>query len=138
MGKERKQGAWLVFLRGGVTALSLYLAGHLILAFVMVKGFLPEQAGFAVLTGLGFTAAAVGGVVAVRQSSWATLPTALLNAVVIILILILVGVLIWPETFWNDRSIVSALSVLAGGFIAGIWGARKRKGRKRPSCATFR
>lgn len=138
MGKERKQGAWLVFLRGGATALSLYLAGNLILAFVMVKGLLPEQAGFSVLTGLGFAAAAVGGVVAVRQSSWATLPTAMLNAVVIILILILIGVLIWPETFWNDRSIVSALSILVGGLIAGIWGARKRKGKRRPSRTTFK
>ena len=138
MGKERKQRAWLVFLRSGATALSLYLAGILILAFLMVKGFLPEQAGCAVLTGLGFTAAAVGGVVAVRRSSWATLPTAMLNAVVIILILILVGVLVWPETFWNDRSIVSALSILVGGLIAGIWGARKRKGRRSPSRTTFK
>lgn len=138
MVKEKKRGDWLAFLRGGVTALSLYLVGNLILALVMVEGHLPEQVGFTSLSGLGFVSAAVGGVVAARRSLWATLPSALLTAVMVVLVLVIAGALIWPETFWKGRSIIRVLSILAGGLIAGIWSARKRKGKSGRSRTAFR
>ena len=138
MGKEKKQGTWLVFLRSGAVALCLYLIGILILAFVMIQGFLPEGASFAALACAGFVSALAGGMAAVRQSPWATLPTAMLNAAMMVLFVLAIGSSAWPETFWNEQSIMLVLSILAGGFASGVLGARKRTGKRRRSRAGAR
>lgn len=131
MGKDKKRGEWMVFLWGVGVALGVYLAGILVLAFLLVRGVLPERMGFLSLVCFGGIASAVGGRTAVRSLPWGTMLSAMLNAVMFVLVLILIGVSVWPESFWCDRSMICAGAVLLGGFAAGMFGAKRKRLRKR-------
>ena len=71
MAKGRKQTALRqAFLQGGLTALSLYLLGHLLLALLLVKGVLPETAAFHALAVLCAVSALAGGWISILRSAW--------------------------------------------------------------------
>lgn len=131
MGKEKRRGAWRSFLAGGITALGLYLAGVFVLAFFLARGLLPESSDFLILSGFGFTAALAGGVTAAKRSLWATMPSAILNTGIFLMILVLIGFTVWPETFWSGQSMICVAAILVGGLLGGVLGAGRKKRKKR-------
>ena len=130
MGKDKVRREWTAFLWGGMAAMWLYLAGILLLALLVVKGYMPERIGLVVLDGLGFAAAAVGGGVAAGRSELAVFPATMLSTTVFLVSVVLVGAVVWPETFWSERCVIPVCAVLAGGIFAGMWCARRGKRRK--------
>lgn len=131
MGKEKKHSVWSALLRGGSVSLLLYLLGVFLLALLMIKGFLPEDADVAMIAGLGLCSAVIGGKLAVGWSSMASVPTAVLNAMFFLLLLILVGGIGWSEALRSGESVICGSSVLAGGLLAGVMGTRGGQRRKR-------
>ncbi len=134
MSKGRKQQAaapWMGFLQGGLLALGVYLLGLLLLAFLMVKGTLPERSAFPVVAVLCVLAVFCGGMVAARRSPWGTLPAGLLCAVLFAVVLAAVGTAFWQGITWTGHGGILLLCALGGGGLAGLLGGRKRRKRKR-------
>ena len=65
MAKGGKAAPWKGVARGVLAALALYLCGTALLALLMVKGAVPERAGFPVLMVLCVASALCGGLLAV-------------------------------------------------------------------------
>ena len=65
MAKGGKATPWKGVARGVLAALALYLCGTALLALLMVKGAVPERAGFPVLMVLCVASALCGGLLAV-------------------------------------------------------------------------
>ena len=61
MAKGGKAAPWKGVARGVLAALALYLCGTALLALLMVKGAVPERAGFPVLMVLCVASALCGG-----------------------------------------------------------------------------
>lgn len=130
MGKERKKTAlWIVFLRGSIVALSIYLLGVLLLALLVVRGMLPESGTFPILAVLCVIAVLCGSLITVRKSPWGKLPTALLTSVIFGTTLTVVGVSFWREI--TGEGGILLLCALSGGVLAALLGSRKRKAGKR-------
>ena len=129
--KDKTRRGWTVLLWGGMAAMWLYLAGILLLALLLVKGYVPEWVERVVLYGLGFAAAAVGGGVVSKRSELAAFPATMLSTVVFLASVVLVGAVMWPETFWSGECVIPVCAILAGGVFAGIWCAGRGKRRKR-------
>ena len=64
MAKGGKAAPWKGVARGVLAALALYLCGTALLALLMVKGAVPERAGFPVLMVLCVASALCGGLLA--------------------------------------------------------------------------
>ena len=128
--KDKTRQGWTVLLWGGMAAMWLYLAGILLLALLLVKGYVPEWVERVVLYGLGFAAAAVGGGVMSGRSELAAFPATMLSTAVFLVSVVLVGAVMWPETFWSERCVIPVCAVLAGGIFSGMWCARRGKRRK--------
>jgi len=131
MSKEKKRGTGKAFLQGGMVALGLYLTGIFVLSFFLVRGLLPESADCLILSGFCFAAALTGSMTAAKRSLWGTMPAAMLNTGIFLMILLLGGITVWPETFWSDRSGIFVTSVLAGGVTGGVLAAGRKKRKKR-------
>lgn len=133
MGKGRKQqtAVWMVFLRGLLAALGIYLAGQLLLALLLVKGTLPEGSAFPVVAALCVAAVTCGGLLTVRRSPWGTLPAGLLTAGLFVMALLLVGLSCWESVTWMGHGGILLLCALAGGLLAGLLGGRRKRGGKR-------
>lgn len=130
MGKERKKTAlWIVFLRGSIVALGIYLLGVLLLALLVVRGTLPESGTFPILAVLCVIAVLCGSLITVRKSPWGKLPTALLTSVIFGTTLTVVGVSFWREI--TGEGGILLLCALSGGVLAALLGSRKRKAGKR-------
>lgn len=132
MGKGKKQEAvWMVLLRGCLLSLGGYLAGLLLLAFLMVKGSIPENAAFPITAALCMLAVLLGGLSAIRKTPWSTLSSGFMYAMVFMAALIVIGFACWQEIVLGSHGWILLLSVLIGGILAGVLGGGRRKRRKR-------
>ena len=118
-GKRTPRKPWVVFGRALALSLGIYLAGHLLLAALLVRGTVGEGAAFAVTAGLCVIASAAGAFWAAGQAGMGRLPGAMSAAALFACALIAVGAL------------VLLLCALAGGLLAGLLGGRKRGGKQR-------
>ena len=59
-GKRTPRKPWVVFGRALAVSLGIYLAGHLLLAALLVRGTVGEGVAFAVTAGLCVISSAVG------------------------------------------------------------------------------
>ena len=129
-GKRRKPGTGGVLLRGAAVSLAVYLAGVLLLALLVVKGIVPQEAAFPVIAALCVLGALSGGLTAARRTPWGPLPSALANTGLFVLALLAVGLGCWQERIGAPGGML-LLCALGGGTAAGLLGARQGRRRKR-------
>lgn len=131
MSNDKKPaGEWSVFLQGGMLSLLFYLVCVAVLALVLVRGILPERFEMTVVASAAFLAAMLGGIMVSNRSSLAKLSAAMISAGVFAVILAAVGMIGWRESFWGGCGALLVACVFAGGAVAGVWGAGKRKKRR--------
>ena len=117
--------------RALAVSLGIYLAGHLLLAALLVRGTVGEGVAFAVTAGLCVISSAVGALLAAGQAGMGRLPGAMLAAALFVCALIAVGALAWQGITWTGHGGILILCALAGGLLAGLLGGRKRGGKRR-------
>lgn len=130
MGNGTPRKPWVVFGRALALSLAIYLAGHLLLAALLVRGTVGEGAAFAVTAGLCVIASAAGAFWAAGQGGNGTPPRSHVGR----------GAL----CVRSDRGRCSGLAGVtdrtrrhpavmcpAGGLLAGLLGGRKRGGKRR-------
>lgn len=78
-GKRTPRKPWVVFGRALALSLGIYLAGHLLLAALLVRGTVGEGAAFAVTAGLCVIASAAGAFWAAGQAGMGRLPGAMVG-----------------------------------------------------------
>ena len=130
-GKRTPRKPWVVFGRALALSLAIYLAGHLLLAALLVRGTVGEGAAFAVTAGLCVIASAAGAFWAAGQAGMGRLPGAMSAAALFACALIAVGALAWQGITWTGHGGILLLCALAGGLLAGLLGGRKRGGKRR-------
>ncbi|WP_298029748.1 hypothetical protein [uncultured Dysosmobacter sp.] len=128
MAKKRKETGPLL---GTALALGVYLLGLLALAWLLVRGTLPESAAFPAVAGLCAAATFSGGLVSARRMNIGTLPAALLPVGCFILVLLAVGFGVWQNVAYTGRSGGLLLCALAGGLLAGLLGGRRKRKPRR-------
>ena len=130
--KGKTKPLWLVQLMGVAAALTIYLAGEMLLAVFLVKGSLPESAAFPVTALLCFLSLFCGGLLMVRRhDNVGALSSGVIMAGIFAGVLALVGLSCWNEITWTGRGGILLLCVLAGGTLAGFLGTKKRRKIKR-------
>ena len=100
-GKRTPRKPWVVFGRALALSLGIYLAGHLLLAALLVRGTVGEGAAFAVTAGLCVIASAAGAFWAAGQAGMGRLPGAMSAAALFACALIAVGALAWQGITWT-------------------------------------
>lgn len=131
MGKDKRlTTGWISSLQGPAVALVLYLVWILVLAFLIVKGILPEHTKSAAIAIGGLAASALGGRLAVGRSSMVP-AAAMLSSAILLLALVLAGGVGWPEASRSSQCLLCGSAVLVGGFLGGISGRGKRRGGKK-------
>ena len=130
-GKRTPRKPWVVFGRALAVSWGIYLAGHLLLAALLVLGTVGEGVAFAVTAGLCVISSAVGAFLAAGQAGMGRLPGAMLAAALFVCALIAVGALAWQGITWTRHGGILILCALAGGLLAGLLGGRKRGGKRR-------
>ena len=128
MAKGGKATPWKGVARGVLAALALYLCGTALLALLMVKGAVPERAGFPVLMVLCVASALCGGLLAVPALP--PLPAGMAVLGCFAGVLLAVGAGCWQGITWMGRGGVLLLGALAGGLLAGVL-AGSRRGRSK-------
>lgn len=122
-GGKKKHPAWVPYLEGLLLTLGIYLAGHLLLALLIVRGTIGEGAAFPVTAALCLLAAAGGGVLAGRRAGKPA--SAVGTAALFAAILVCCG-LSGAGAEWDGRDGVVLLCALCGG-VAAVPAAGKRK-----------
>lgn len=130
-GKRAPRKPWVVFARSLALSLGIYLAGHLLLAALLVRGTVGEGGAFAVTAGLCLISSAAGAFWAAGQAPMGRLPGAMLAAALFACALIAVGALAWQGISWTGHGGILIACALAGGLLAGMLGGRKRGGKRR-------
>lgn len=135
-GKKKQQSApWLVFLKGPLLALGIYLMGQLLAALLVVRGALSEESMFPMVGAFCAIASFCGGLLCAHRPAWGTLPSAMLCAVIFALVLAMVGLLVWDGLTLTGRGGILLLCALGGGTAAGILsgsvGGSRRRGKGR-------
>lgn len=126
MAKGRKKLAvWQGFLVGWLLTLGVYLMGLLFLTLLLVKGALSEGGSFPMVAAPCVLATLAGGLLTVRLTLWRA--GGVLTAVLFLFVLLLAGLGFWEEIAWLGRGGVLLLCGLAGGFLAGVAGPKKRR-----------
>lgn len=128
MAKGGKAAPWKGVARGVLAALALYLCGTALLALLMVKGAVPERAGFPVLMVLCVASALCGGLLAVPALP--PLPAGMAVSGCFAGVLLAVGAGCWQDITWMGRGGGLLLGALAGGLLAGVL-AGSRRGRSK-------
>lgn len=133
MGKGKKRAPnMLVFLKGLLLSLGVYLPGLLLAALLVVKGLLREEGLFPVVAVLCLLAALAGGVLCARRPVWGPLPSAMMCAALFAAVLSAVGILCWEDGItWSGHGGILILCALAGGLLAGILGSGRGRKRRR-------
>lgn len=128
MGRETKQRAmWTVLARGSLLALGGYLAGCLLTALLLVRGWLPEGAMLPAVTVLCAAASWASGRYARERMPLGRLPASLLGGTVFAGEVLLLGFLFWQEITWQGRGGGVLIAALAGGAAAGLTKGKKRR-----------
>ena len=127
---KKQQPLWLSLGKGLLLALGVYLAGHLMLAALMVRGSVGEGGALWVTGGLCLLSALLGGAYAARRTPWGAVRSGLLGGVLLAVSMALVGMVCWGGLNWTGQSGALTLCALGGGLAGGMC-ARKRKPRRR-------
>ena len=128
MSKEKKSAA--NFAVAVVIGLTVYLAGQLLLALLVVKGWLAEAS-------VGPAQIMLGGAGAVKKVPLGPLTAALAAAGVLVVTLVLLGVLFYEELAPVSDLILRLVVMAVGALLAGIAGAtgggssRKKQPRRK-------
>ena len=121
MTKGRKQAAvWQGFAQGGLLALGTYFLGLLVLAFLVVKGLLPESGSFIGIAVWCVISALLGGLLTVWRTS--IRGGGLLTGAV-------TALCCWNETAWLGQGGVLLLCAVGGGLLSSLF--RPGKCRRR-------
>lgn len=137
MGKGKKQSPnGLVFLKGVILSLGIYLLGQLLATLLVVKGALAEEGMFPAVAALCVLSSLAGGILCARRPVWGPLPSAMMCAVLFAGILAAVGILCWEEGItWSGHGGILVLCALTGGLLAGLLGGGRRKKKRRKTVA---
>lgn len=137
MGKGKKQSPnALIFLKGVLLSLGIYLLGQLLVTLLVVKGALGEEGMFPAVAALCLLAALAGGFLCARQPVWGPLPSAMMCAVLFAGVLAAMGILCWGEGItWLGQGGILMLCALAGGLLGGLLGGGHRKKKRRKIAA---
>lgn len=132
MGKGKKQPPdGLVFLKGVLLSLGIYLLGQLLVTLLVVKGTMSEKSLFPTVAALCVLAALGGALLCARRPLWGPLPSALGCAALFAAVLAAVGILSWGSVSWTGHGGVLILCALGGGVLAGLLGGGRRGRRRR-------
>lgn len=129
MAKGGRAAPWKGVARGVLAALALYLCGTALLALLMVKGAVPEKAGFPVLMVLCVVSVLCGGVLAVPALP--PLPAGMTVSGSFAAVLLAAGAACWQGITWTGRGGFLLLGALTGGLLAGLLTGRRRGRRKK-------
>lgn len=137
MGKGKKQSPnGLVFLKGLLLSLGIYLLGQLLVTLLAVKGVLGEEGMFPAVAALCLLAALAGGILCARRPVWGALPSAMVCAALFAAVLAAVGILCWEDGIaWTGQGGILMLCALTGGLAAGLLGGRHGKKKRRKIAA---
>lgn len=135
MSKEKKSAA--NFAVAVVIGLTVYLAGQLLLALLVVKGWLAEASVGPAQIMLGGAGAFLSGLWAAKKVPLGPLTAALAVAGVLVVTLVLLGVLFYEELVPVSDLILRLAVMAVGALLAGIAGAtgggsgRKKQPRRK-------
>ena len=133
MAKEQTAlESWKAFLKGIFLSLGCYLLGMAVLALLLVKGSLPENSAFGVITVWCGVSASIGSVFVKHRVFLKPIFSTMLFAVLFIGILFAIGSICWQEGIaWTGKGSILAGSALTGSilsvFVTGRKKSRKRK-----------
>ncbi len=128
MTKGRKQAAvWQGFAQGGLLALGTYFMGLLVLAFLVVKGLLPESGSFIGIAVWCVISALLGGLLTVWRTS--IRGGGLLTGAIFAGVLAVTALCCWNETAWLGQGGVLLLCAVGGGLLSSLFRPGKRRRR---------
>lgn len=125
MAKGGGTAPWKGVLRGAGVSLGIYLIGTALLAALIVKRVIPEQSGFPVIALLCLLAALCGGLVTTPLLP--PIPGAMAAAACFCIVLAVFGGVCWQGISWMGHGGILVLCAAAGGMLAGMVSARRRK-----------
>lgn len=136
MRKEEEQGLWAVkamaqILLGGVIAAVTGLVFLFVCAVLISRGVLDQGQSGALTVAACVVGSLVGGVVAVSRCKGRSMIVGLLTGVTLFLILLTLGVLLYQEVALEDGGVPLGCACLCGGALAGLFGARPKKKRRK-------
>lgn len=132
-GRKKETALWMVFVRGVVLSLGIYLLVTMMASLLLVKAVLPEAGALPLLAVGCCLSACLGSVTCARRSPWGSLPSAMICTGGFLGVLIVVALLCWQRITWLGQGGILLLCGAAGGLLAGVLGGRRRhrKGGKR-------
>ena len=127
-GAKKKRPAWAPCLEGILLTLAVYLAGHLLLALLVVRGTVNETAAFPVTAALCLLATAGGGLLAGKRTGR---PVFAMGVSALFAAVLLCGGLLGEDAAWTGRDGVLLLCALCGGAAAAPMSKKRRRGIRR-------
>ena len=131
MGKGMGSGKCAMFVRGSALAVWVYLAVVAVLALLVVNGIIPERAEVGIVSGAGFVAALIGGMVVAGRGAWGRFPAAMINSAIFAGVLVVVKMMGGTPVLWRDCGWLQLVCIFAGGAVSGLWRDGKKKRGKR-------
>ena len=129
MAKKQTAAAGIGISAG--VGLAVYLLAQPLLAFLVIRGWLPEGRAMALQVITAVIAGLTGGLLAVWLVFWRALPAALAAAFGMVLITALTGVLFYDGILLTVESLVRAACMVAGGLAAALSAGKSARGGKR-------
>lgn len=137
MGKpEEEQGIWALqcmtqVLLGGLIAIGVCLGFLFVCAVCISNGWLGDGHTGAMSVCACVLGSFVGGTLAVSRCKGRSLIVGLLTGAVLFLILLTVGLLVYRTVAIEEGGLPLGFGCLCGGALAGIFGARPKKKRRK-------
>ena len=133
---EEEHGAKLVqymgsILLGSVTALLICITVLFVCTMAIWLGWLSEQGMIQYILASCVLSCFFGGLYAVTRCRRKTLITGISVGVVFFLLLLTVGIVLYPGMSMENHGIGLACAALAGGALAGISGGKKKRKNRR-------
>lgn len=127
----KKKADWIVYGKGLLLSLGMYLFWLMLLAFFLVRGICPEGKCFLLIAAGCVLASFLGGGYSARRSGWGRFAGGSLVGLSFSVILLCVGLLCWEKIEWAGSGAILLLCALGGGLFAGMLSGRKGKRSKR-------
>ena len=128
---SKQKSTAIVTGKGIGLSLVIYIGLQLLLAFLAVKGILPEKKLFPAQALTAALAALAGSIYAARRAVMGTLPAALLAAGGFAAAAALLGFLLYDGLLQTWETTMRLLSIFVGGIVAGLAASRGRKKKRK-------
>ena len=133
---DEEQGAWAIraisqVLLGGVVGVAVSLLFLFVCAVAISRGLLSQNHTGYLAVAACVLGGAAGGIFAVRRCRGRSLIVGVLVGVVLFLLLLTVGLALYKETVLEEGGLTLAAGCLCGGALAGLFGARPKKKRRK-------